>query len=136
MDSRHLVDPELAPLLEAWPAFELSAETLPLIRSRTLPRPPAPPVDVRFDRAEAPGRDGAPPVPLWIYRANGVEGPLPCILHLHGGGYVAGAAGELEDIHRSLAAALRCAIVSVEYRLAPETAFPGNVEDAYAGLAW
>jgi acetyl esterase/lipase len=136
MDTRHLVDPELAPLLDAWPAFALSEETLPAIRARALPRPPAPPVDVRFDKVAAPGRDGAPDVPLWVYRANGADGALPCILHLHGGGYVAGKASELEDIHRALAAELRCAIVSVDYRLAPETAFPGNVEDAYAGLDW
>lgn len=136
MDTRHLVDPELAPLLDAWPDFALTEETLPLVRSRSLPRPPQPAVDVRFDRAEAPGRDGAPAVPLWIYRANGAAGALPAILHLHGGGYVAGKASELEDIHRALAAELSCAIVSVDYRLAPETAAPGNVEDGYAGLDW
>lgn len=136
MDTRHLVDPELAGLLDLWPDFDLTAEALPAVRARSLPRPPQPPVDVRFDRIEAAGRDGAPAVPLWVYRANGVAGALPCILHIHGGGYVAGKAGELEDIHRALAAELRCAIVSVDYRLAPETVFPGNVEDCYAGLDW
>lgn len=134
LDTRHLVDPELAPLLDAWPNFELSAETLPTIRARSLPRPPAPPVDVRFDRMEAPGRDGAPAVPLHVYRANGADGALPCMLHIHGGGYVAGKASELVDIHRALSAELSCAIVSVDYRLAPETCFPGNVEDCYAAL--
>jgi triacylglycerol lipase len=136
MDTRHLVDPELAGLLDLWPDFALSAETLPAIRARALPRPPQPSVDVRFDRAAAPGRDGAPDVPLWIYRANGATGPLPTIMHLHGGGYVAGKASELEDMHRALAAELHCAIVSADYRLAPETHFPGNVEDGYAALDW
>lgn len=134
MDTRHLVDPELAGLLEQWPEFDLNADTLPLVRSRTIPRPPMPPVDVRFDLLAAPGRDGAPDVPLYVYRAKGVEGALPCILHLHGGGYVAGDAASMGDFHRAMADDLGCAIVSVEYRLAPETAFPGNVEDCYAGL--
>jgi len=134
LDTRPLVDPELMPLLDAWPDFTLSAETLPVMRSRTLPRPPAPPVDVRFDLIDAPGRDGAPAVPLYVYRANGVAGALPCILHIHGGGYVAGNAESMTDMHRALADEMKCAIVSVEYRLAPETCFPGNVEDCYAGL--
>lgn len=134
MDTRALVDPELLPLLDAWPDFTLSAETLPLVRQRTLPRPPAPPVDVPTERREAPGRDGAPPVPLHVHRPNGATGAVPCILHIHGGGYVAGSAGELGDIHRAMAADLACTIVSVDYRLAPETAFPGNVEDCYAAL--
>ena len=132
--TRHLVDPELLPLLEAWPTFDLTVEALPAVRARSLPRPPMPPVDVRFDRMEAPGRDGAPAVPLHVYRANGVAGPLPTILHLHGGGYVAGKASELADAHRVMAQDLKCAIVSADYRLAPETCFPGNVEDCYAAL--
>lgn len=136
MDTRHLVDAELAPMLEAWPPFALSEETLPAVRAQAMPRAPAPPVDVRLDKVAVPGRDGAPDVPLWVYRANGVEGALPCILHLHGGGYVLGEAGQMEGVHRALAAELGCAVVSVDYRLAPETAFPGNVEDGYAGLDW
>ena len=136
MSSRHLVDPELAPLLDAWPDFELSEAALPAIRARALPRPPMPPVDVAFDRFAAPGRDGAPPVPLACYRAKNAAGPLPCVYHIHGGGFITGKASELEDIHRALADELRCAIVSVDYRLAPETAFPGNIEDCYAGLDW
>lgn len=135
MDTRYLVDPELLPLLDVLQPFELTTEALPAIRARSLPRPPQPPADVRFHRAEAPGRDGAPPVPLHIYRAH-ASGTLPCILHLHGGGYVTGKAAELEDIHRALAAELGCAIVSADYRLAPETCFPGNVEDGYAALDW
>jgi acetyl esterase/lipase len=135
LDTRHLVDPELSPLLDLWPPFELNAETLPAMRERALPRLPMPPVDVRFDLIEAPGPAGAPPVPLHVYRANGVARALPCILHIHGGGYVAGRAGDLADLHRQLANDLGCAIVSVDYRLAPETTFPGNVEDCYAGLA-
>ena len=45
-------------------------------------------------------------------------------------------AADLEGLHLPLAADLDCCIVSVDYRLAPETRFPGAVEDCYAALAW
>jgi triacylglycerol lipase len=62
--------------------------------------------------------------------------PLGCIYHVHGGGYVIGKAGDLEPFHRAMVARLGCVLVSIEYRLAPETPFPGAIEDCYAGLAW
>lgn len=89
-----------------------------------------------LERVTVPGPEGAPDVPLLIYRPRGAARPMPCIYHVHGGGYVLGAAKDMEPAHRPLAAMLGCAIVSVDYRLAPETAFPGPVEDCYAGLAW
>lgn len=135
MDTRHLVDPELAVFLDGWPTFTLTDETLPLIRTRTLPRPPMPAVAVDQQVVMAPGQGDVPDVALHCYRPSGAQGALPCILHIHGGGYVAGSVADLCDIHRALAVELGCTIVSVDYRLAPETHFPGNVEDCYAGLA-
>jgi triacylglycerol lipase len=55
---------------------------------------------------------------------------------MHGGGYVFGAAAADGPQHRALAVALGCCIVSVDYRLAPETKFPGPIEDCYAALIW
>lgn len=135
MKTRHLVDPELVGLLDLLPAFELNEQTLPLFRARTFPRPPMPSVPVDQQVVMAPGRDGAPDVSLHCYRPSGAEGALPCILHMHGGGYVAGKVDDLCDMHRSMSVELGCAIVSVDYRLAPETHFPGNIEDCYAALA-
>jgi acetyl esterase/lipase len=83
-----------------------------------------------------PGPAGAPEVEVAIYTPRRRTHPLPCIFHIHGGGYVAGSTASLEPIHLSLAAAADCGIVSVEYRLAPETRFPGAIEDCYAALAW
>lgn len=58
------------------------------------------------------------------------------ILHTHGGGYVQGSA--LSDVKRlqGIAKELDCVIVTVEYRLAPETTYKGSIEDNYAGLRW
>jgi acetyl esterase/lipase len=55
---------------------------------------------------------------------------------MHGGGYVGGSAKEYLGHVQSVAEALDCVIVTVEYRLAPETAYPGSLEDNYAALRW
>ncbi|MEP9360228.1 alpha/beta hydrolase [Sphingomonas sp. KR3-1] len=137
--TRHLVDPELFDLLDLWPAVTLDASLLPLIRAPgRLPLGEiVNPERVEKREATAPGRDGAPDVPLLLYRPAGRAGEvLPCIYHIHGGGYVGGAAAGMEPVHRLMVEALGCALVSVDYRLAPETPFPGPLEDCYAGLAW
>jgi acetyl esterase/lipase len=60
----------------------------------------------------------------------------PAILHTHGGGYILGSPqSDMRNLQR-IAAEQGCLIVSVDYRLAPETRFPGSLEDNYAGLLW
>ncbi|MEG8041975.1 alpha/beta hydrolase [Sphingomonas sp. LR59] len=73
---------------------------------------------------------------MHVFRPVGVTGILPCIYHIHGGGYVMGKVSDYDPLVRPLIADLQCVMVSVEYRLAPETNFPGPIEDCYAGLAW
>jgi triacylglycerol lipase len=136
MSSQHLVDPELAPYLEMFPSIALSHDNLDEVRNRVLPLPPIEESGVDLERVTAPGPEGAPDIELLVYRPRAAARPLPCIYHIHGGGYVMGAAKDREFAHRPLAASLGCAIVTVDYRLAPETPFPGPVEDCYAGLAW
>jgi len=136
--SRHLVDPQLLALLDTVPAIDLTPDILPMFRSA----PPRFATDARDkDRTDMtarsiPGPAGAPDVGVVVYRPNGARGALPCILHIHGGGYVMGSAIGQEATHRPMAADLNCMIVSVEYRLAPETRFPGALEDCYAALKW
>ncbi|MFE6055312.1 alpha/beta hydrolase [Kitasatospora sp. NPDC056446] len=74
-------------------------------------------------------------VTLVCARPAGVREPLPLLYYLHGGGMVTGNAWSvLPRLLRTWALPLRLAVVSVEYRLAPGTRFPGAVEDCYAGL--
>lgn len=136
--SRHLVDPELAPLLDLLPTVAWSADVLAAARERPawLPVDPADVARTTLEKRLIPGPDGAPDVPVSIYRPTGSTDTLPCILHIHGGGYITGSAAQLEGIHRPLAADLGCAIVSVDYRLAPENPFPAAIEDCYAALRW
>lgn len=136
--SRHLVDPELLGFLDTIPGFELSDEMLPYVRAGA----PHPTMDaetaaqVTMSFRHAPGPPGAPEVGVVCYRPKAPTGRLPAILHLHGGGFIGGKAENSEALHGRMAMKLNCVIASVNYRLAPETKFPGNLEDSYAALAW
>lgn len=134
--SRHLVDPELLPLLDLIPRVALSADTLAQIRERRLPMPATMPGGVDKVERTIPGPPGAPDVAVTCYGPTGNADALPAILHIHGGGYVAGRAASGEARHRLLAGTLGCRIVSVDYRLAPETPFPGALLDCHAALDW
>lgn len=132
--SKHLVDPDLIPLLDAFPTVTITSENLTELRARDLPLPQVDDSGVDWEERSVEGPESQ--VRVRIYRPRAAAMPLGCIFHIHGGGYVGGSVAEVEFLHRPLAGELECVIVSVDYRLAPETAFPGNIEDCYAGLAW
>lgn len=138
MSSRHLVDPELLPLLDTIPPMQLGPDILPALRKRP-PRFAPDPDHVALTSMEVrriPGPAGAPQVEVLTYRPREAMGPLPYILHIHGGGYVMGDARDREGAHRAWAAELNCGIVSVNYRLAPEAPYPAALDDCHAALAW
>ncbi len=82
-----------------------------------------------------PGPGG--PLPLRLYRGAGTpDGPLPCLVYLHGGGWVLGGLDSHDGVCRRLANLGACRVVAVDYRLAPEHPFPAAVEDSAAALAW
>jgi acetyl esterase/lipase len=60
----------------------------------------------------------------------------PAILHIHGGGFIAFRAKDSLRAIQNMAIAHNCVVVTVDYRLAPETRFPGALEDIYAALRW
>lgn len=140
MTSRHLVDPELAALLDALPTVTFSAEILPTLRAGAMPTYPCPPTpgtaEVRVTVEHAKVTDGAPDVEFRVYRPQNQKANAGCVVHMHGGGFLRGSALAGEVQHRYYATALGCVVVSVDYRLAPETHFPGNIEDCYAALGW
>ncbi|MFF7633237.1 alpha/beta hydrolase [Kitasatospora sp. NPDC008050] len=91
----------------------------------------------RFEVAElrVPAAPDGREVTLVSARPAGVAGPLPLVYYLHGGGMVMGNAWSvLPGVLREWALPLGLAVISVEYRLAPQTRYPGPVEDCYAGL--
>lgn len=101
---------------------------------RAGPQPP-PATDIPHVERRIPGAPGQPPVTIYVINAK-PGARRPAILHTHGGGYIVGSASgsilQCQDIARQL----DCAIVTVEYRLAPETTYVGSVADNHAALLW
>jgi acetyl esterase len=75
---------------------------------------------------------------LRIYRPLGAaaEATLPALVHFHGGGWVIGDLDTHDTLCRELANGAGVAVVSVDYRLAPEHRFPAAVDDAIAATRW
>ncbi|QLL06494.1 alpha/beta hydrolase [Mycobacterium vicinigordonae] len=69
------------------------------------------------------------------YRPSAQE-DLPALLYFHGGGWVMGSLDFVDPVCRELANRAQCAVVSVDYRLAPEAPFPAAVDDGYSALLW
>ena len=136
-DPYALVDPELLAAVKQFPFPTQPFTSEVLAAARSLPaEPPLPaPAPQPFER-HIPGPAGAPDLRLVIVDpAPGAKG-RPAFLHMHGGGFVTGFAGQFNPFLQALAQHCGCLVVSVDYRLAPETRFPGSLEDNYAALRW
>lgn len=79
-----------------------------------------------------------PPVPLRLYRGGAApeSGLSPCLLFLHGGGWVLGGLETHDSLCRQLAHHLGACVLAVDYRLAPEHPYPAALEDGLAALRW
>lgn len=133
------VDAEVAAAFAEFP-FDLGAalgglsdESVGLLRDG-LAQLPVPELSDQVERTvhDVPGTDG-----VWVrvHRPVGVAGPLPAIYWMHGGGLVLGDATGDDARFDRWCPMFGVVGASVQYRLAPETAFPGPLDDCYAGLA-
>jgi acetyl esterase/lipase len=61
---------------------------------------------------------------------------LPCVLYMHGGGWVSGDVGLTDWWCSQLAARANVMVASLSYRLAPQHRFPAALDDAYRALLW
>ena len=138
--SRHLVDPQLVEALDMFAPLDMDPSRIG--ETRAMFSAMNPPVEsyaqpsVGIEKRSVPGPDGAPDVSVTLYRPVQADGPLPVLLHIHGGGYVFGSAAGSGPANVRTAKELNCLVASVDYRLAPETRAPGAVEDCHAVLAW
>ena len=74
-------------------------------------------------------------IPVRIYTPAG-SGPFPILVWFHGGGWVVGDLETADPTARHLTVGAKCVVISVDYRLAPETKFPGPADDSYAATVW
>jgi acetyl esterase/lipase len=140
---REMVAPELRAGLDALPSFEWSDDALAQVRSfdmrQMMPAPElsAQQASVQREQRFVPGPAGAPDVRVLMYRPPGsADAARPVFFHIHGGGYIIGVPEMNDAYSRSICFEQHCVVVSVDYRLAPETRYPGSLEDCYAALQW
>ena len=97
---------------------------------------PAPPAVALVRDLTAAGPHGA--IPLRLYRPLGSSATeaLPVLVYYHGGGWVIGDLDTHDTLCRELANGAGCAVVSVDYRMAPEQRFPAAVDDCIAATYW
>jgi acetyl esterase len=122
--------------LAAQGGLELSALTPAEARAAferlQLPLPPEPVAAV--ENRTVPGPAG--PIPVRVYTPETSDRPAPAIVYYHGGGWVIGSLDTHDGFCRALANRAGAAVVSVDYRLAPEHRFPAAPEDCYAAARW
>ena len=108
---------------EARAAYAMGAEIL------DLPRAPL----ARVEDLSLPTRDGTA-LPARLYADS--RAALPVLLYLHGGGFTIGSLETHDSLCRQLAQQSGAAVLSLDYRLAPEHRFPVAVEDCWDALQW
>ena len=94
---------------------------------------PPPTVD-RVQALSIPARDGHA-MAARLY-APDHETSLPVLLYIHGGGFTVGSLNTHDVLCRQLSRHAHCAVVSLDYRLAPEHRFPTAVNDSWDALNW
>ena len=131
------LDPQIVKVMESVAALGLPpANTVSpdeaRANARKRPRTPGPEV-AKVENRNIPSTDGD--VPVRIYTPEG-NGPFPILAWYHGGGWVVGDLDSADATARDLCVGGKCVVVSVDYRLAPDTKFPGPANDCWAATIW
>jgi acetyl esterase/lipase len=140
LDVQSLLDPEIAAVLGALPIDvgallgSLSNDTITDVRA-TMSMMPMPELSDRVKRTDHV-IDSSTGVVVRVHRPIGVDGDLPCVYWMHGGGLVLGDHAQDDARLDRWCTLFGCVGVSVGYRLAPETPYPGPLDDCYVGLRW
>lgn len=140
VDPAAYINPEFRPWLglikASATAPTATLQTLPTMRGGKNPLLQPPAASPAWEARTIPGPKGAPDVAIYVINGGRKGAPRPAILHMHGGGYVFLTAKDFIRNLQETAQALDCVIVTVDYRRAPETVFPGALEDNYTALKW
>ncbi|MDQ7080494.1 MAG: alpha/beta hydrolase [Paracoccaceae bacterium] len=85
---------------------------------------------------DLPAQGAAGQLRARLYRKTRAGSPVPAMVYFHGGGFVQGSMESHDNLCRKLAHAWGGAVISVDYRLAPEHPFPAAIEDGQAVFRW
>lgn len=132
--ARVALEPAIAEMIGGVSIPIVSAENLSMLRSSSR----APAATDLSDEVERVDHeiDAESGVVVRVHRPRALSGVVPCFYSIHGGGYVIGDRG-MDDLKLDRWCRWFGIVgVSVEYRRAPETPFPGPLDDCYAGLQW
>lgn len=134
--SSNPVDPELVEALSVWPDMVIDADVMAMMRAAEVPDTSLPaPAPALVERI-LPGPADNPRLRVLIADpAPGGTG-RPAVLHIHGGGYIFGTPEMSAGFIQTMAMNIGGPVVSVDYRLAPETRYDGSIADNYAALEW
>lgn len=105
------------------------------LQGKALTQPDPEPV-AGIENFSIPGGQRGVEVPVRLYRPAATAGAVPLTLYLHGGGWVIGDLDTHDTLCRQVANRAHCAVLAIDYRLAPEHRFPAAVDDALAVLRW
>ena len=133
------VDSELAVPLRNWQGSFEAPNSRNLASMRASDGPDSPKLDtpsLQPKRTRIAGRSGAARIPIDLIDQRPGQKNKPAVIYIHGGGYVLGSADSNLRNAQDIAQGTDCFVLSVDYRLAPEAAFPAALEDNYAALAW
>lgn len=141
VDSKHLIDSELLKFFNDAPrGGDINAQNLAMMnqgfitQSKSFQDPASANVKAFKKTIVSPSGNK---INVFVYQPDDQQGRIrPGILHMHGGGFVAGSADMNEGFCKKMAYDLNAVVVSVDYRLATEAPFPEALEDSYAALLW
>ncbi|PCF84973.1 alpha/beta hydrolase [Staphylococcus intermedius] len=139
MERKHLngVDVDLQHVAKSMTRQKLTRDNLEDYRANVLSHAKTaidPRLDVTIEDVEVPYEDTS--IHVILFRPNKALTYMPGYLYMHGGGMVSGGAHLDNSDNALIAHELGCVFVSVDYHLAPETIFPGQLEACYAVLKW
>jgi len=140
----HLIDPQLRESLREKPNLLDGNPTLYEVQARlnssfqNSDRNVEYASKVTIDELHIPAKKINQQLSIRCYTPKALEhkDPLPVLLWIHGGGFIAGDAQSDDPICERFSIECGCIVVSVDYRLAPQHPFPAGFDDCYAALQW
>jgi acetyl esterase/lipase len=127
------LDPEILAFADLVPRFEFSVDGLAEMRGAQNQFFAIPELSNTVERVDHEVNDD---VVVRVHRRRELKAPAACLYSIHGGGYIIGSYLMDDASLDRYCNEFGCVGVSVEYRLAPETPYPGPLDDCYAGLLW